>query len=418
MKKGVWFLGVAEKRWQRQYGSLDSLGRVVLTTNRLAGAGMGRITHRGFVNYSRLGIRHGTATTTMAGPIGVHLGTIRSCSSSSQDSREEGKFARVEDHMKSTVKKNENESETRNSRLNNSSKLALYAQLAKFRLSALVVATSGAGYLCFGAAIDPLSFAACTVGTALCAGSANSFNQIFERNYDARMKRTSARPLPSGKLSVGEAAVVGSGMGAAGVATLYTLTNPTVAALGAGNILLYAGLYTYSKRKSEWNTWIGSVVGAVPPVMGWLVFFLGISCVNFFFHFTIYPISNCFRAAASGGGIMSADPMMLASILFLWQFPHFFALSWMHREDYARGGFEMVGVNDPQGLRSAKLITEYSLYLCALPIISAATDLTSWMFALEGTAANAYLLLQAHRFNQHHSNANARKVHRSRTFSS
>ena len=138
--------------------------------------------------------------------------------------------------------------------------------------------------------------------------------------------------------------------------------------------MLYSGLYTYSKRKTELNTWIGSVVGAVPPVMGW--------------------------AAASGGNIIAADPLMLASMLFLWQFPHFFALSWIHREDYARGGFQMVGVNDPTGSRSSKLISRYALYLSALPLIATGCGLTSSMFAVEGTVVNAYLLYTAHKFRQ------------------
>jgi heme o synthase len=109
--------------------------------------------------------------------------------------------------------------------------------------------------------------AATCVGTSMCAASANSFNQIFERNLDKKMKRTCNRPLPSGKLPVGEAVSFGVFAGTAGVATLFTLTNPVVAALGGANIFLYAGPYTFMKRYSEVNTWIGSVVGAIPPVM-------------------------------------------------------------------------------------------------------------------------------------------------------
>ena len=180
------------------------------------------------------------------------------------------------------------------------------------------------------------------------------------------MKRTHTRPLPSGRVVPTEAAMVGTAMGAAGVGILTALTNPVVATLGAGNILLYSGVYTYSKRKTEWNTWIGSVVGAVPPLMGW--------------------------AAASGGAVLSGDAAMLTGLLFLWQFPHFFALSWMYRDDYARGGFQMVAVNDATGLRTAKLITDYSIYLTALPLVATATGLTSSMYAVEGTVLNAYLV--------------------------
>ena len=263
-------------------------------------------------------------------------------------------------------------------------KLISYSQLAKFRLSSLVVLTSGAGYMCYGGPVDiPTLIAACT-GTGLCAASANTFNQIVEKDHDAKMFRTRARPLPSGRCTPAEASFFGVSSGLLGVSTLYAMTNPVVAALGAANIALYAGLYTYSKRKSEINTWIGAVVGAIPPVMGW--------------------------AAASGGMLATAEPVALASILFLWQFPHFFALSWMHREDYARGGFQMVPVNDADGTRTAALIQEYSLYLTALPIIASAAGLTSYMFALEGTTANMYLLYQSYRFKQEKSNANAKNI--------
>jgi protoheme IX farnesyltransferase len=198
------------------------------------------------------------------------------------------------------------------------------------------------------------------------------------------MKRTLTRPLPSGNITPTAATIFGATSGIAGTALLYAATNPVVAALGFANIGLYAGLYTYTKKHTEWNTWIGAIVGAIPPVMGW--------------------------AAATGGSIVAPEPAALAALLFLWQFPHFFALSYLHREDYARGNFQMVAVNDPTGQRSSKLILEYSLYLTALPILASAGGLTSYMFAFEGTAANAYLLYLASKFHQDHTNAGAKRV--------
>ena len=263
-------------------------------------------------------------------------------------------------------------------------RIRVYGELSKFRLSSLVVATTGAGFLAAGAPVDVPTMAAACVGTALCAGSASTFNHIIERDYDVLMNRTRLRPLPSGAVTPTEALGFGVGMGAAGTSLLLAGTNPVVTVLGAANIALYAGAYTYSKRRTELNTWIGAFVGAVPPVMGW--------------------------AAATGGNLVSAEPLALGTLLFLWQFPHFFSLSWMHREDYARGGFQMVAVNDPSGSRTAGLITEYSVYLAALPIICSATGLTGSMFAVEGMAASSYLLLLAHRFRQNHSNANARRI--------
>jgi len=176
----------------------------------------------------------------------------------------------------------------------------------------------------------------------------------------------------------------GIGTGLVGTSILAAACNPVVAALGAFNIALYGGAYTYSKTITEANTWIGAIVGAIPPIMGW--------------------------AAASGGDFLSAEPMALASLLFLWQFPHFFSLAWMHREDYARGGFQMIPVNDPTGSRTANIILRYSSYLTLLPIITSVTGLTSYMFAVEGVLLNGYLLYISKRFKDDRSNSNARKI--------
>ena len=169
-----------------------------------------------------------------------------------------------------------------------------------------------------------------------------------------------------------------------GYSTLATIQSHLSPLLGLFNIILYAGPYTLSKPYSEVNTWIGSVVGAVPPLIGW--------------------------AGATAGDLVAYDPLFLASILYFWQFPHFFALSWLHREDYARGNFQMVAVNDPVGQRSADLIFRYAVYLAAIPIISSMTGVTSYMFAVEGCLLNGYLLFLSHRFSRDHSNQSARKV--------
>jgi heme o synthase len=259
-----------------------------------------------------------------------------------------------------------------------------YASLSKLRLSSLVVLTTGAGYICASSPIDMISLAYTCFGTFLCASSAATFNQVIEKDNDAAMNRTKARPLPTGRVPLSNATAWGIATGLSGTAILYSLANPVVAALGLANIVLYAGPYTYLKKHSEINTWVGSLVGAIPPVMGW--------------------------ASATGGSICSLEPLAMGSILFLWQFPHFFALSYLHREDYARGGFQMVATNDPTGSRSANLVMNYSIYLSVLPIITTSAGLTSMMFAVEGTAVNAYLLYLAHKFQSDHSNSNAKRI--------
>lgn len=277
----------------------------------------------------------------------------------------------------------------RQSTLSSSQYVGAIAELSKYRLSALVVSTSSAGFFAYGAIAVPAtnyslsSLAMCCIGTALCSSSASTLNQIFEQDRDKRMKRTKNRPLPSGRMNTKEASMFASISGISGASLLYVL-DPTTCLLGVSNLALYSGLYTYLKPRSESNTWVGAVVGAVPPLMGW---------------------------TAAGGSVCDAEAWMLGGALYLWQMPHFFALSWMYRQDYARGGFEMVSVNDNEhGDRTSGLITRYTCYLATLPILSTLADMTSSMFALEGIVLNGFALKAAYNFHRDRSNANARKV--------
>lgn len=260
------------------------------------------------------------------------------------------------------------------------------SDLSKAKLSALVVTTSCAGFLAAGGPISWPTLAALSAGTALCSSSASAFNQVLERDRDARMKRTKNRPLVRGDcLTPQTATAIATMCGIGGGSILLWGTDPTTASLGVANILLYAGPYTYLKPRHEINTWVGAVVGAIPPVMGW---------------------------TASGGSIFDAEALLLGSTLFLWQFPHFFALSWMHRVDYGRGGFQMVPVNDSEtrGDRTSALIQRYTCYLSTVPIVSSVLGVTSSMFAVEGVALNAYALYVARKFDQDRTNTNAKKV--------
>lgn len=266
------------------------------------------------------------------------------------------------------------------------STIMAYLDLAKAKLSALVVTTTAAGFVAAG---GPLStqldvFAACLVGTALCSSSAAAWNQVLEVARDGRMKRTQQRPLVNQSLSKAQATTAATIWGIAGTSILYVGTDPVTTLLGVGNMALYAGLYTAMKPVSIYNTWVGAVVGAIPPVMGW--------------------------SAATGGSLLDMEALILASMLYLWQMPHFFALSFMHRIDYKRGGFQMVPCLEEDGEQTAQLIVRYAWYLAAVPLVATAANVTSSMFALEGMALNAYALTVAHRFQRERTNANARKV--------
>lgn len=259
-----------------------------------------------------------------------------------------------------------------------------YMELSKARLSALVVATTAAGFVAAGGPLCPATLASCCTGTALCSSSAAAFNQIFESTLDAKMKRTQQRPLVQGTLTTTQATVAATAWGLAGTGILAYTTDPVTTFLGASNIVLYAGVYTYMKQHSVYNTWVGAVVGAIPPVMGW--------------------------TAATGGQIWDIEALLLGATLYLWQMPHFFALSYMHRLDYARGGFVMVPVLEENGDLTSKLITRYTWYLSTIPVLATVLDVTSSMFLYEGVALNAYALHVAYKFRNERSNANARKV--------
>jgi len=257
--------------------------------------------------------------------------------------------------------------------------------LSKARLSLLVVSTTSTGFLAAGypaLASSPSALVVASVGTFLCSCSAGALNQIYEADRDSRMRRTRKRPMVTGALSPEIAKAFALASGAAGTASLAAV-DTTAAALGVANIILYAGLYTVSKPVTEWNTWIGAAVGAIPPVMGY---------------------------CAAGGGMLDPPAIALASALYLWQFPHFMALNWMYREDYARGGYEMVATNDPTGERTAGVIVRYAAALSTIPIICWATDITGVMFVVEGFALNGYAAYVAWKFKKSRTNGNARKV--------
>lgn len=262
-------------------------------------------------------------------------------------------------------------------------RVAVYSQLSKVRLSSLVVMTTGAGFLMAGGPISWGSFAAATAGTSLAAAAANTFNQAWEVELDSKMQRTNKRPLPSGKITRNHAVAFGTATAAVSTGILAAGCNPLVASLGLFNIGLYSLVYTPMKTRSEWNTWVGSIVGAIPPIMGW---------------------------AAATGGIAAPEAALQAYLLFCWQMPHFFALSWRSRNDYARGGYQMVACNDPTGSRSASLALRYSLYMSSIPIVASLCDVTSYMYAVEGTAVNAYATYLAYQFYKKPTNASAQKV--------
>jgi protoheme IX farnesyltransferase len=260
-----------------------------------------------------------------------------------------------------------------------------YKQLSKARLSALVVSTAAAGYAAGSQeAIDWAGMGWTVAGTALAASSANALNQIYEVANDARMKRTALRPLPSGRMSRPHALAFALLAGGGGVWLLADKTNAIAAALGAGNILLYAGVYTPLKQLSVVNTWVGAVVGAIPPLMGW----------------------------AAAAGSLDAGSALLAAGLYFWQLPHFMSLAWLCRADYAAGGYRMLSLVDPTGKRVAACALRNAAYLFPLGTLATWLGVTTPYFAYESAFITAGMLLTAAKFYSAPSNANARLLFR------
>ncbi|MFQ5495160.1 MAG: heme o synthase [Phycisphaerae bacterium] len=212
---------------------------------------------------------------------------------------------------------------------------AAYVELVKPRIAVMVIVVTGLGFclaLPRGADLAVLPLLLHTLlGTGLVGAGSNVLNQYFEAELDGRMVRTLNRPLPSGRLSSGEALAFGLSLSVLGVGYLCAMVNPLCGALGAGGILLYTFVYTPLKRWTPLSVFVGAIPGALPPVIGW--------------------------CAVTGS--VSAPAILLFAILFFWQLPHFASISWLYRGDYARAGFPMMPVVDPGGRRtSLHLITQ------------------------------------------------------------
>ena len=247
--------------------------------------------------------------------------------------------------------------------------------LSKFRLSAFVVSTAACGFVLGSDGDVDLSTLSCvSLGTMLCSASANTLNQAVERVPDGLMRRTAGRPLPSGRVGLGTALAFAGACGASGVYVLSEGTNATTTMLGAGNIALYAGAYTALKRVHFLNTWVGAVVGAIPPLMGW--------------------------AAANEEGRLDPGAYVLASALYLWQMPHFMALAYMGKDDYFNGGYRMLShpMYDKTGRRVAAVALRNAVALLPLGVVASALGVTTSPFAYETLALGAPLVATAAAF--------------------
>jgi protoheme IX farnesyltransferase len=257
------------------------------------------------------------------------------------------------------------------------------AELAKARLSLLVVFTTLAGFLAgVSGSVDWALLGMTLLGTALSAAGASTLNQWWERDLDARMRRTRGRPLPAGHLHPADALLLGVLFSLSGLALLTLFVNLLTASLAALTIGIYLFIYTPMKTLSPHNTLVGAVPGALPPLLGW-------------------------TAATEQ---ISLGGLFLFAILWFWQMPHFLAIAWMYREDYERAGFVMLTNVDPDGNLTGRQSVVYGFYLVCLSLLPVLLGWTAPWFAVAALLLSGGLLWGALRFWRERSRPAARRL--------
>ena len=227
-------------------------------------------------------------------------------------------------------------------KLSTGQKVKAFLVLGKHRLTMFVAISAAFGYaVAAGTSFSWLLLGVMTLAGFLITAGTNALNQIFEREWDAMMKRTAARPLPTGQLSIKEAAIFGVGAGVVGVALIGYFFNLPAALLGIIGYLSYAFVYTPLKRISPFSVFVGAIPGALPPL-------IGVTGVT---------------------GTIDNFGLILFAFQFFWQFPHFWAIAWVAHEDYSRAGFKMLPSVSGKTPFSATVIMYYALITIPLAFL-------------------------------------------------
>ena len=260
---------------------------------------------------------------------------------------------------------------------------AVFCELVKARLTSLVLLTTLVGfYLGYPGSLDLALLFHAMLGTALLASGASALNQWLEREYDAKMQRTEDRPLPSGRLQPGTVLVFGGLCAGVGLLYLMAAVNPLTALLGAATLVSYLFIYTPLKRVTTLNTIIGAIPGALPPLMGW----------------------------TAARGEMTRGGWSLFAILFFWQIPHFLAIAWIYREQYARAGFVMLPGVDPNGERTGRQAVSHTMGLLPVSLLPFLFHLAGPVYLLGALVLGAAFLWFALAFSRQLTVAAARRL--------
>jgi len=258
-----------------------------------------------------------------------------------------------------------------------------YVTLAKPRLNVLVVATTLAGY--YMAAPRGLGWALLLhtlVGTALVASGASAFNQLLEVEADGLMRRTRARPLPSGRIAPGRARAFAIVLSVAGLVQLAVAVNLLAAAVAFVTLLTYTVFYTPLKKRTSLSTVVGGVPGALPPMIGW----------------------------AAVRENLSIEAWILFCVVFLWQMPHFLAIAWMYREDYKRAGFPLLPIVEPDGGSTGRQAVLYAAALLPVSLAPTAAGMTGNVYLAGAAVLGLGFLALAGRFARFRTAADARRL--------
>jgi heme o synthase len=262
-----------------------------------------------------------------------------------------------------------------------------YLELTKPRITVFILMSTAIGFLCGTHLASSnaniwLTLFHTLLGTALIASGTAALNQWYEREADAKMNRTRLRPIPSGRVTSARAFWFATLLSIAGFVDLWLGANRLTALLGAFTLASYLFVYTPLKRRSPHSTTIGAIPGAMPPLIG-------------------------FAAAA---GTLTAEAWVLYAILFLWQFPHFYAIAWMYREDYARAGIRMLPVVEPDGASTARRMVLFSLVLLPVSLLPKFTAMAGNVYLFVAAALGAVFVFAAMRALFNRSDLRARQV--------
>jgi len=258
-----------------------------------------------------------------------------------------------------------------------------FVTLTKPRLNFLVLFTTLGGMYIAAPDGVPLGLLVhALAGTALVAGGAAALNQVWERETDGLMRRTRLRPIPGGRLRVSDGTWFGTLLAAAGLIELTWKVNPLAAAVAAATLVSYVFVYTPLKRRTSLSTLVGAVPGALPPVIGW----------------------------AAATGTISMPAVVLFGIVFLWQMPHFLAIAWLYRDDYAHAGIPLLPVVEPDGRRTGQQALLYAAALLPVSLLPAVMGIAGAPYSVVATVLGSGLIALSARFARERTTQTARSL--------